>query len=656
MYAVHKCLAAATAVLLSLAVAPALADDVAAPTREQLQQAAEAALTAKEQATAQLESTRMEFLQTETTLLEARRNLKQAEQQKAEAEGRLAAEQEAATKAAEAAKAPQEAKKAADDALAAAKEAVNPDLSDEDTQKAEAAVAEAQKKLDEATTPAAEATAAAETAQKTLEATQKVIAAAMAAIEAGNQQIESLQAKLEQSQQQLTAAETQLAASTAEWVTHQGALEKHLRQAGEWVSFTDEVAPILNAKCVACHNAKTAKGRLNLVSYAALMKGGESGDSIEPGDADSSYLCSLIEDGSMPAEADPLADEEIALIKKWVALGGRLDAGADPNLPLIRIMPRPQQPDSPESYRLAIPVTALAFSPDGATLASSGYHEVLLWNVADGTLLRRIGNMAERIYDLEFHPDGQRLAIAAGTPGQFGEVRIVNATDGSVVRDLTVIEDVAFGVSFSPDGTRLACAGGDRTIRVFDVETGAEQVVIEDHADWVMAIAFSPDGSRLASASRDKTAKLFDAATGDALQTFNSHGDVVYGVGFFPDGSHVATCGADDRIRTWATENGAQKQEIRGFGGDVFGLQVLPDGQAVSCSEDKSARLHTLGDGKEVRKFTGHAEWVYAVAAHADSKRAATGSYDGEVRLWNLEDGSQVLTFRAAPGIEQVSK
>src|SRR5690606_2187213 len=119
-------------------------------------------------------------------------------------------------------------------------------LSDEDKQKAEAAVAEAQKKLDEATKPAADTTAAAEAAQKTLEATQKAIADATAAIEAGTKQIETLQAKLEQSQQQVSAAETQLAAATAAWVTHQGALETHLQQAGEWVSFTDEVAPILN--------------------------------------------------------------------------------------------------------------------------------------------------------------------------------------------------------------------------------------------------------------------------------------------------------------------------------------------------------------------------------------------------------------------------
>src|SRR5690606_3544371 len=130
--------------------------------------------------------------------------------------------------------------KAAEDALAAAKEAVKPDLPDEEKEKAEAAVAEAQKKLEEASKPAADATAAAVTAQKTLEATQKAIADATAAIETCSKQVESLQPRLEQAQKQVTEAETQLAATTAEWVTHQGALEDHLPQAGEWVSFTDE--------------------------------------------------------------------------------------------------------------------------------------------------------------------------------------------------------------------------------------------------------------------------------------------------------------------------------------------------------------------------------------------------------------------------------
>jgi len=212
-----------------------------------------------------------------------------------------------------------------------------------------------------------------------------------------------------------------------------------------------------------------------------------------------------------------------------------------------------------------------------------------------------------------------------------------------------------FAATFRPDGKRLATAGADRAIRIFNVETGAEEVLIEDHADWVMAVAFSPDGSQLASASRDKTAKLFDAATGDARLTFNGHGDIVYGVGFLPDGTQVATIGADNRIRTWTVEKGEQKQEIKGYGGDVFQIQVLADGNAISCSEDRTARLHSLADGKEFRKFTGHNEWIYAVAAHAESQRIATGSYDGEVRLWDLADGKLLLTFRAAPGLEQVS-
>ncbi|MGD9856679.1 MAG: WD40 repeat domain-containing protein, partial [Planctomycetaceae bacterium] len=354
-------------------------------------------------------------------------------------------------------------------------------------------------------------------------------------------------------------------------------------------------------------------------------------------------------------DADPLTDEQIALVKRWVALGAKLDAGVDPEEILIRIMPKQPQPPAPDAYNVTIPISAVAISPDGSLLATSGYHEVLLWNTADGKLIRRIGNIAERVSDLEFHPDGDRLAIAAGTPGQMGEALIVKTSDGTVVAELVTTEDAMFAATFSPDGTRLAACGADRAIRLFDVASGKEQTVIEDHADWVMDIAWSPDGAKIASASRDKTSKVFDAHTGDALTTFNKHGEVVFGVAFLPDGATVATSGRDKTIRLWTAEKGDQTREIGGFGSDVFKIAALPDGRLVSCSADKTVRLHTSADGKEVRKFEGHSDWVYAVAAHPASTRLVSGSYDGEIRLWNLDTGEAVLTFKAAPGLEQVA-
>ena len=87
----------------------------------------------------------------------------------------------------------------------------------------------------------------------------------------------------------------------------------------------------------------------------------------------------------MPQDADPLTKSEIALIRHWIDTGATLDAGLNPADPLIADMPSLPQPLPPDDYRVPIPVTAVAFSPDGDQLATSGYHEILVWNTADGT-------------------------------------------------------------------------------------------------------------------------------------------------------------------------------------------------------------------------------------------------------------------------------
>ncbi len=456
---------------------------------------------------------------------------------------------------------------------------------------------------------------------------------------------------LEPSLQKLDA-ELQLAESETLVVRRQA--EAALEPLGRFVSFSRHVAPILARRCVACHNTRSPGGRLNLDSFAAMGKGGESGEAFTSGKSHDSLMLSMIRDGSMPKEADQLDAAEIDVLARWIDVGAPLDAGLSATSDLFDVMPEFAQPQPPEQYRTAIPVTAVAFSPDGEQLASSGYHEVLVWN-ADSTLLRRISNLAERIHDIEYSNDGTRIAVASGTPGQLGELKLFSTADGKLIRTLVRSRDSIFAVAFSPDGTKIACAGADRSITVVNPETGEQLVRIEDHADWVMDVNWAPNGQRLVSASRDKTCKVFDATTGNPVVTFPSHGEPVYTAAFLSDSNQVVSGGADKRLKVWQSSDAKDLRTIGGFGGDVFRVRVQAGDLLLTASGDGNVHQHKAADGAAVKKFSGHRDWVYAVAEHAGRKRLASGSYDGEVRVWNAEDGSTAAAFPAVPKTQTVA-
>ncbi len=263
--------------------------------------------------------------------------------------------------------------------------------------------------------------------------------------------------------------------------------------------------------------------------------------------------------------------------------------------------------------------------------------------------------LCERVYDIAHSPDGKFLATASGDPGQYGKATLWLAEPdgvGKPLRDLVEGNDCVFAVAFSPDSKLVAAAGADRAIRVWEVETGKLLATIEDHADWVLDIAFSPDGKRLASASRDKTAKVFDVARRESLVTFPGHNEAVYCVSFTPDGKLVASGGGDGQIRLWNPDaDGQPAGNMGGFGGPVFRLQYHPDGKRlIACSSDKVVRV--FENKAQKLALSGQNDWIYAIGLSHDGKTLASGSWDGEIRLWNMDDGTPIRTILAAPGLK----
>lgn len=422
--------------------------------------------------------------------------------------------------------------------------------------------------------------------------------------------------------------------------------------AADPVSFRTDLAPILLDRCVACHGPKKAEGGYRLDSFERAMK---EGDSASPGflgaklDESEAFrrLISDDETDRMPAESDPLPAEQIALFRRWIEEGAKFD-GEDPKAELVTIIPAPSHPDPPEVYPFTLPVTSLVFSADGSALFAAGYHELTVWNPADGKLIRRIKNVGQRTYGLALSPDGKILAAACGAPGRLGEARLFNPETGELIKVLGATSDVALDVAFSPQGDRLAVAAADGVLRVFEVATGKLELAITSHSDWVTAAAWNADGTKLATASRDKTAKVLDAKTGELLVTYSGHGQPVEGVAFHPDGKEVFSSGNDNKIHRWNIADAKKTAEI-GFGGEVFKLPL--GGEFLfATSADKTVRQFEAKTHKQIRSLPGHKDWALSVAYHAATKRLASGGFDGEIRVWNAEDGSPVSTFLAAPG------
>ncbi len=414
------------------------------------------------------------------------------------------------------------------------------------------------------------------------------------------------------------------------------------RQTPAAPSFVRDVMPIFRAACVGCHGDKNASARLSLTSYTALLKGGQGGAELVPGKSHDSRLYGYLVGTLKPVMplGGALKPEQIALIARWIDAGAHDDTGTATAGSTVRAVPMPM-------VAAPVPVTALAFSPDGKTLAVGLYRQVQLWDTATSRLSRTWNGHAGALHSLTFSKDGKWLAAGGGEPGVQGEVRIWDVTAAAEARVLGEHTDVVNAVAFSPDGKRLATGSSDKTVRLWDLATGHSIVTLADHSDAVTGVAYSPDGKTLVSASLDRSLKVWDAAAGKRLYSLDAHDDGLTGVEFSPDGKSLLSCSADRSARIWkfGRESSELVVNLTGHDGPVLAATFAPDGKTLAtASADKVVKLWTVS-GANTHTLTGAQDWLYAVRFTPDGKQVAAGSWDGQLYLWSTTDGRPVATL-----------
>jgi dipeptidyl aminopeptidase/acylaminoacyl peptidase len=403
--------------------------------------------------------------------------------------------------------------------------------------------------------------------------------------------------------------------------------------------YARHIAPVFRKYCVGCHNAKDHEGKLNLQSYAGLMRGGEEGKVLVPKDVAKSRIVGMLErkvEPFMPPEGNKGPTKaEIALLKGWITAGAIAPKGIAPNDTLVVPMIKPKG-----KVRRAI--DAIAASRTWIAVARHGVVELL--DAKSGKQRRKLTGLTGDVTDVAFSRDGKLLAAACGEPGLFGLAVVWDTKTWKPVAKLKGHHDGLYCVAISPDGRTLATGSYDQKIKLWDLAKKTELRQLDGHNGPVHDLAFHPTGKILASASGDRTVKLWDVATGKRLDTLGQPEKDQYTVAFSPDGKRVVAGGVDNRIRVWAVtrmgKEGTNPLLYSRFAheGAILRLVFSPDGQRLySSSEDRTVKSWDTKQFTQLRTLKVQSDWVTGLATSADGRTLYLGRLNG--------------TFEHIPGI-----
>lgn len=229
-------------------------------------------------------------------------------------------------------------------------------------------------------------------------------------------------------------------------------------------------------------------------------------------------------------------------------------------------------------------VKDLAFSADGKMLTTASWEAVKRWDLTCGREARAWHLPGNFTAD-PVHLSGDGRFVCKLRPGGAASVyRLAEAATPALRAELT---NVGAPLTFAPDGRTLAAADQDGFVRLLDIERRQERGQLPGPGLQFLAIAFSPDGTMLATGSRQGAVRLWDLATGAERGAAGGHDGMVRCLAFSADGAALASGGADHTVRLWDVASGTERAVGNGHTEWVNALAFAPDGRTLALGESR---------------------------------------------------------------------
>jgi len=429
----------------------------------------------------------------------------------------------------------------------------------------------------------------------------------------------------------------------------------------------DQVKPVFQKRCFACHRGEQARGGLDLTTVAGIKAGSVSGAAVVTGKPEDSMIYTLpahLENPKMPPNGARLSQRELDLIFGWIrdGMSERITAATStlattrttrpssrpsmrsvavpkPTLPIVMKTSSMNAVAKPVAAPIQRTVTAIAASPTSSLIAVAVQNDIHVYQWADRTLVRTIEFPDGDVFCLKFSADGGVLLAGGGTGAASGKAIGFDPTTGETLFVVGSESDVVLAADISPDGRLVAVGGPSRIVRLIDSTSGQQIAEIKKHTDWVLSAAFSPDGLLLATGDRFGSLQIWEAATGKEFWTLRGHTGPIHSVHWSADSGRVLSAGDDGTLRLWDMHQGQPLQSVPGEVGGILAADTTPTGMLVfggrnktlAIRSDLQATSHSVSLSDEVTKLT----------ITQDGSHVVTADVTGRVRLFQLPDATE---------------